>query len=122
MNALRDVLIRNIDEFQAIVKSARPTATDVNTAEYEEQRKMYGELLRVAIGLVEAMKKSTNEVLMQYRLFIEDLWEAICADKDPAPITAAFQHKIEAFMKEKWDPIFSRADKMMNDIKKTHKA
>ncbi|CAF0973605.1 unnamed protein product [Adineta steineri] len=118
INAFRDTLLRNIDQFQAVVKSARPSAASADQADYEEQKQMYGELLRVAIGLTGNMQKTLNEVLTRYRLLIEDLWEAICADKNPAPISGKFQQEIEAYMKETWDPVFAKADKMMDDIEK----
>jgi hypothetical protein len=118
VNAFRDMLIRNIDEFQAIVKSARPSAAAVNEPDYAERRQMYCELLRVATGLVANMQTTINEVLTRYRLFIEDLWDTICEGKDPLPITTAFQQETEAYMKQTWDPVFAKADKMMADIEK----
>ena len=82
VNAFRNTLIGNIDQFQTIVKSARPPAEAAGQPDYEQQKAMYCELLRVATGLVGNMKTTINEVLTRYRLFIEDLWEVICAGKD----------------------------------------
>lgn len=121
VNAFRDMLIRNIDQFQAVVKSARPTPAAVNQPDYEEQRQMYCELLRAATGLVGNMQITINEVLTRYRIFIEDIWEAICAGKDPTSITEKFQRETETYMKETWDPVFAKADKMIDDIEKERK-
>lgn len=110
------MLIRNIDEFRAIVMSARPPASTVNDPDYVEQRAMYCELLRVANSLMTNMQITINDVLTQYRLYIDELWDTICAGKDPSSITQAFQQKIEAHMKKNWDPVFVKADKMIADI------
>ena len=121
INSFRDMLYRNIDEFQALVLSARPSPTTVNESDYEQQNVAYCELLKIAAGFIEHMQETLKAVLTQYRIFIENLWEAICAGADPTPITMRFQRQTEAFMKQSWDPIFIQADKMMNEIEKSRK-
>jgi predicted regulator of Ras-like GTPase activity (Roadblock/LC7/MglB family) len=91
----------------------------VNDPNYEEQREVYCELLKAATGLMSNMQKTLNTVLTQYRLFIEELWEAICAGKDPSPIATRFQQQTEEYIKRSWDPVFTEADKMMQEIEKS---
>jgi hypothetical protein len=62
------------------------------------------------------MQETLNTILIEYRLFIEELWEAICADKDPRPIATRFEQQTEAYIKQSWDPVFNEADKMIKEI------
>ena len=119
IQSFRDMLFRNIDEFQAIILSTRPSSASVNDPNYEEQRIAYGELLKAAMALMGKMQETLNTVLTDYRIFIEDLWEAISNGKDPNPISERFQQQIDAYMKQSWDPIFAKAEEMMQDIEKS---
>jgi hypothetical protein len=65
------------------------------------------------------MQITLNTILAEYRLFIEELWEAICAGKDTRPIVTRFQQQTEAYIKQSWDPVFTEADKMMQEIEKS---
>lgn len=121
MQSFREMLFRNIDEFHALVRGARPTPDAMNDPGYQEQKRNYCELLKAATLLMTHMQKTLNEVLTKYRLFIETLWEAICADKDPNPISERFQEETAAYMKHSWDPIFAEANKMIANIEKSRK-
>jgi hypothetical protein len=116
IESFREMLYNNIDEFKAMVLSARPSSDAVNDPNYGQHMEVYCELLNAATGLMSNMQETLNTILTQYRLFIEELWEAICADKDPRPIATRFQQQTEAYIKRSWDPVFTEADKMMQQI------
>ena len=119
IESFRQMLFRNIDEFQTLVLSARPPANAVSDANYEQQREIYCELLKAATGLMSNMQETLNTVLTQYRLFIDNLWEVICSGRDPNPIAIRFQQQTDAYMKQSWDPVFAQADIMMQEIDKS---
>lgn len=116
INELRDILIHNIDEFRDIVLSARPQASEANNPNYVEQRNMYCDLLRTATGLMANMETTINDLLTEFQFYIDDLWNAICADKDPSSIVREFQLKVATYMRTHWDPIFARADEIIANI------
>ncbi len=122
IESFREMLHRNIDEFQELVLSARPSPDAANDPDYEQQKEAYCELLKAATGLMSHMQATLNKVLTDYRLFIEELWDAICAGKDPSPISARFQQQTDTYMKQSWDPVFARADKMMEEIERSKKS
>ncbi|CAF1448373.1 unnamed protein product [Rotaria sp. Silwood1] len=110
------MLFRSIDEFEEIVFSARPSPNTVNDPYYERQKEAYRELLRTALALISQMTETLNQVFAEYRIFIQDLWEAISNGRDSAPIVDHFQQRVQDYLKQSWDPIFARANQMVQDI------
>ncbi|CAF3097276.1 unnamed protein product, partial [Rotaria sp. Silwood2] len=58
------------------------------------------------------MRKTIGDVLDQYKEFLEDIWNAICADEDPSSLVTEFQNYIETLIKDTWDPIFVEINKI----------
>ncbi|CAF3845827.1 unnamed protein product [Rotaria sp. Silwood1] len=110
------MLHKNIDDFQAIILSARPSPDQAGEPSYNEQKAMYSEMLKVGTAMMSRMRESINQAMTDYRHFIDDVWEAICAGKDPTPLLKTFQEKLEKMTKESWDPVFAMADEMKAEI------
>ncbi|CAF1139322.1 unnamed protein product [Rotaria sp. Silwood1] len=106
INELRAMLLKNIDDFREFVLSSKVPASAINDPNYAEQEEAYIELLRLSTALINEMHKTIGKILDQYHIFLEDIWNAICADEDPSLIVSEFQNRIERLIKDKWDPIF----------------
>lgn len=112
------LLHRNIDEFKALVIKARPSSEQADQLDYDRQTEMYCELLKVCTALMSRMRETINQSMSAYRLFIDQVWQAICAGHDPSPFLKTFQGELEKMAKESWDPIFDKVNQMRAEITK----
>ncbi|CAF3477698.1 unnamed protein product, partial [Rotaria sp. Silwood2] len=112
INELREMLLKNIDDFRALVLSAKPSVSSINDPDYVQQEEAYDELLRLSTVLIIKIHETIRIVLDQYKKFLDDIWNAICADEDPSSIVSQFQNRIEILIKNTWDPIFVEINKI----------
>ncbi|CAF1287981.1 unnamed protein product [Adineta steineri] len=118
-DALKDferMLARNVDEFRQTVMSARPDPKD---PEYREKKVAYIEYVKGATLMVEHMRKTITDLLTRYRLFLDDVWEAITNGNDPTPVTRQFQENVDNYIEQRWDPIFHKIDQLEQQVEGT---
>jgi hypothetical protein len=106
INELREMLLKNLDDFRTLVLSAKPSTSSIDDPNYAQEEEMYCELLRLATALTTKMQETIGRALDQYRKYLDDIWNAICADEDPSLIVSEFQDRLEILIKNIWDPIF----------------
>ncbi|CAF1637936.1 unnamed protein product [Adineta ricciae] len=116
LNDLHAMLHRNINDFQEIVLSARPSMDQVNTPGYDQQREMYNQVLQISTAMIKRMRETIKKTMDDYKLFIEEVWNAICAGQSSSPMLSKFQAKLEQMMKESWEPIFADVEKLKAEI------
>lgn len=112
-NQLRDMLFKYLDDFRALVLSAKPSGSSIDDPIYAEQEETYRELLFLATVLMENMRETIKKVLDQYRKFLDDVWNAICADEDPSSIASEFQNRTELLIENTWNPIFIQINRII---------
>ncbi|CAF5030876.1 unnamed protein product [Rotaria sp. Silwood1] len=111
-------LLRNMEEFQQIVLSARPNPAmqDRDPTGYRNHADNYKQLLKLATGITKRMEESLNDILTQYEQYIENIWTAICQKQDVRVVQRQFDQAIKENMNRYWKPIFDSADHLIADI------
>jgi hypothetical protein len=109
------MLARSIDEFRRTVMSARPDPKD---PDYREKKEAYVEYVKGATLMMEHMRKTITDLLTRYRLFLEDVWEAISNEKDLTPITRQFDEHVDHYIQQRWDPIFAKVDQLEEKVER----
>jgi hypothetical protein len=113
---LREMLDENIDKYQQLILSARPSPDDPN---FERKKEAYNELLKMATTTMDKLQGRIGDVLTDYDRFIDELWNAISNDQDPTAIQREFEEKINKFMVRSVHPAFEAAN---NTIEKIHQS
>ena len=116
INELREILLKNLDDFHKLVSSAKPSKSSIHDPHYAEKEEAYRELVILATVLMEKMKETIKKLLGQYRKYLDDVWDAICAGEDPALIANEFQNGMNILIKNTWDPIFSELNKVISQL------
>ncbi|UJR29784.1 hypothetical protein I4U23_017331 [Adineta vaga] len=114
-------LSRNIEDFQQIVLSARPNPAmqDRDPEGYRIHADNYKQFLNLATEIIKRMEESLNDILTQYEQYIESIWIAICQKQDIRVVQRQFDQAIKDNMNRHWNPVFNRADRLIEDINST---
>jgi len=116
VDSVRDMIVKNIEEFKELVLSARPSSDITNERSYEERKVAYRELLKLGTALMSNMKDIVNKISDEYKKFLDEILQVIRADDDPTRILNDFNHNIEVYFKQTWDPLLTTAEKLQEEI------
>ncbi|CAF1039602.1 unnamed protein product [Didymodactylos carnosus] len=104
---------KHINEFRTLITCERPNPKD---PDYAAKSALYLELVKGGTLMMEHLRKTITDLLTRYRLFLEELWEAISADKDPTPVTRKFEQHVDNYMQQRWDPLFDKFDRLSMSV------
>lgn len=116
VDSFRDMIVKNIEKFKELVLSARPSSDTTTERNHEERKAAYRELLKLGTVLMSNMHDILNKLFGEYKKFLDEVWQVICADDDPTRILNDFNRNIQVYLKQCWDPLLSTAEKLEEDI------